>query len=459
MRDNASAGTVIGSVTATDADDDTLTYSLEGTGAASFDIGSSSGQIVTRAGVTLTIGATHPVTVVATDRERGKSHRCGDHHGHVQGAFGCATRGAVADASNSGLVADCEALLRARDQLQDGGARLNWFQGTPIDQWQGIKLSGTRMRVTEVDLNRMGLSGTVPAELGDVRRLTKLNLRSNSLTGEIPASLGNLRYLEVLNLHSNMLNGEIPNLSGTVLQELYLTNNVRWNRDADDERISRVQGTGLSGGVPAWLNTMTDLRELWLWGNNLEGTMPDLSGMRSLDKLKLSGNTGLTGFSGAKLPSGLRWLVASETDVGATAPDLSGLTSMTTLWLNKTGLSGAIPVDSIPTSITSLNLKDNSLSGAIPDMSGLDNLVLLRLHRNQLSGEIPSTLGDMDSIERIWAYDNELTGIARGFANAADTLTHLYLNGNNFAVGTCLPGDLADVSNNDFAAAGLAACQ
>ena len=133
------------------------------------------------------------------------------------------------------------------------------------------------------------------------------------------------------------------------------------------------------------------------------------------------------------MPSGLRWLIAGETDVGATAPDLSGMTSMTTLWLNKTGLSGAIPVASIPTSVTSLNLKDNSLSGAIPDMSGLDNLVLLRLHRNQLSGEIPGTLGDMDSIERIWAYDNELTGIAAGFANAADTLTHLYLDGNPFA--------------------------
>ena len=457
VRDNASAGTVIGSVTATDADDDTLTYSLEGTGAASFDIGSSSGQIVTRAGVTLTAGATHPVTVVATDGNAGRA-TVAVTITVVQGAFGCATRGAVTDASNTGLVADCEALLKARDQLQDGGARLNWFEGTPIDRWQGITLGGTPMRVTEVDLNRMGLSGTIPAELGDVRRLTKLNLRSNSLTGVVPASLGNLRYLEVLNLHSNMLNGEIPDLRRTVLQELYLTNNVRWNRDEDGERISRVQGTGLSGGVPAWLNTMTDLRELWLWGNNLEGTMPDLSRMRSLDKLKLSGNTGLTGFSGAKLPSGLRWLVASETDVGAAAPDLSGMTSMTTLWLNKTGLSGAIPVASIPTSVSNLNLKDNSLR-TIPDMSDLDNLRYLYLHRNDLGGEIPGTLGDMASIERIWLHQNELTGIADGFRNASDTLTHLFLDGNSFDPGTCLPGDLADVLNNDFAAAGLAACQ
>ena len=455
------AGTAIGGpVSATDADaGDLLIYGLEGQDAASFSIAVLSGQIRTRAALDASTKSTYSVTVRATDTsDVSATIAVTINVTALPTTLGCATRGAVADASNSGLVADCEALLKARDKLQDGGARLNWFQGTPIDQWQGIKLSGTRMRVTEVDLNRMGLSGTVPAELGDVRRLTKLNLRSNSLTGEIPASLGNLRYLEVLNLHSNMLNGEIPDLSGTVLQELYLTNNVRWNRDADGERISRVQGTGLSGGVPAWLNTMTDLRELWLWGNNLEGTMPDLSRMRSLDKLKLSGNTGLTGFSGAKLPSGLRWLVASETDVGATAPDLSGMTSMTTLWLNKTGLSGAIPVASIPTSVSNLNLKDNSLR-TIPDMSGLDNLRYLYLHRNDLRGVIPGTLGDMESIERIWLHENELTGIADGFRNASDTLTHLYLNGNNFDAGTCLPGDLEDVLNNDFAAAGLAACQ
>ena len=460
VRGGTPSGTNIGGpVSATDADTgDTLTYSLEGTDASSFSIAATNGQIRTQAALDASTKSRYSVTVRATDRSGG-SATIAVTIDVTPRTLGCATRGAVADASNTGLVADCEALLKARDQLQDGGARLNWFEGTPIDRWQGITLGGTRMRVTEVDLNRMGLSGTIPAELGDVRRLTKLNLRSNSLTGVVPASLGNLRYLEVLNLHSNMLNGEIPDLSRTVLQELYLTNNVRWNRDEDGERISRVQGTGLSGGVPAWLNTMTDLRELWLWGNNLEGTMPDLSRMRSLDKLKLSGNTGLTGFSGAKLPSGLRWLVASETDVGAAAPDLSGMTSMTTLWLNKTGLSGAIPVASIPTSVSNLNLKDNSLR-TIPDMSDLDNLRYLYLHRNDLGGEIPGTLGDMASIERIWLHENELTGIADGFRNASDTLTHLYLNGNSFDPGTCLPGDLkTSVANNDFDAAGLAACQ
>ena len=66
---NASAGTSIGSpVTATDADQGaTLTYSLEGADSASFNINDRTGQILTLAGVTLTVGTTYDVTVVASD--------------------------------------------------------------------------------------------------------------------------------------------------------------------------------------------------------------------------------------------------------------------------------------------------------------------------------------------------------------------------------------------------------
>ena len=66
---SAPAGTSIGRpVTATDADQGaTLTYSLEGTNAASFSINGSTGQLLTRAGVTLPAGS-YPVTVVARDQ-------------------------------------------------------------------------------------------------------------------------------------------------------------------------------------------------------------------------------------------------------------------------------------------------------------------------------------------------------------------------------------------------------
>ena len=51
LPENSAADTVVGTVTATDDDDDTLTYSLEGTDAGSFDIDSATGQIKTKANV------------------------------------------------------------------------------------------------------------------------------------------------------------------------------------------------------------------------------------------------------------------------------------------------------------------------------------------------------------------------------------------------------------------------
>ncbi len=71
VAENAAAGTNVGAVipAATDADGDTLTYSMGGTDAASFAFDTSTRQITTRAGVTYDHEATssHTVTVTASD--------------------------------------------------------------------------------------------------------------------------------------------------------------------------------------------------------------------------------------------------------------------------------------------------------------------------------------------------------------------------------------------------------
>ena len=426
--ENMDADTDVGDpVMAMDEDSgDTVTYALSGS--MYFKIDENSGQISTTMMLDHEAMSTHTVTVTATD-SAGDSASIDVTINVTNAHTGCDTAG------NMGLVNDCEALLDSKDAL---GGSLNWADDTAMSDWDGVTMSDGR--VTAVNLRDQGLDGTIPAALGRLSALTSLNLRSNAdLSGEIPGALNYLANLTVLNLHSNSHTGEIPDLSGTMLNMLILPSNE------------------LTGSVPAWLNTMTDMTELWLWGNQLTGALPDLSGMTSLEILKLNGNM-VSGFDAAMLPGGLRWLVAGETDMGSTAPDLSSLMSLTTLWMNENGLTGAVPVSNIPASVTSLNLKGNMLSGTIPDMSSLTNLEYLRLHRNELSGDIPGTLGDLDSIARIWLYENDLTGISAGLANAADTLTHLYLNGNSFAEGTCLRGGLDMVANNDFEDAGLAAC-
>ena len=306
--EDSPVGTDVGGpVSATDPDQgDTLSYTLGGTDAASFTIVAANGQIRTASVLDYETKNSYSVTVTATDSgSLTDTIAVTINVTEVVEDYGCAARGAVSDTSNTGLVSDCEAMLRARNTLE-GTARLSWSEFIPIARWEGVTVSGGR--VTKIDLKARGLNGTLPPDLGDVSMLTELNLRSNDLTGSIPASLNRLSNLTVLNLHSNLLTGEIPDLSGTMLRELYLNKNRR--KLAEDSYVG-----GLTGGVPEWLNTMTDMKELWLWGNELTGTLPDLSSMTSLERLKLNGNM-VSGFDAAKLPSGLRWLIAGRDRYG-----------------------------------------------------------------------------------------------------------------------------------------------
>ena len=72
---------------------------------------------------------------------------------------------AVPDPSaNSGLIADCEALLDAKATLDPGNV-LDWNVNTPITDWEGISVS--HGRVTGLTANGKGLAGSIPSELGD----------------------------------------------------------------------------------------------------------------------------------------------------------------------------------------------------------------------------------------------------------------------------------------------------
>ena len=353
MAENEPAGTNVGSpVVATDPDQgDTLTYTLSGADAASFDIVSTSGQIRTRVPLDYEVKRSYSVTVTATDRSLAADSIEVTISVIQVAVYDCSGGGAVADAaSNRGLVSDCEALLSARNTLE-GRARLDWSESTPIEQWEGVSISGTPMRVTRLNLMDRGLSGTIPDALGNLSMLTHLNLRTNpGLSGEIPDALGNLRNLRLLNLHSNSHTGAVPDLRRiTGLEELYLANNADYVTNDDGKKV-KIEGTGLTGQIPTWLNGMTNMEELWLWGNSLTGTVPNLSGMTSLDKLKLANNN-LTGGvpQASTLPPNMTWLIIDRNPFGGTIPNLSSLSRLRLLWLHSNELTGSVPDgDNVP---------------------------------------------------------------------------------------------------------------
>ena len=182
----------------------------------------------------------------------------------------CSTGTAVTDpANNSGLVADCEVLLEARDTLQ-GSASLNWSVDIHIQEWSGITVRGSPPRVRAIELGGMGLNGRIPPALGSLDKLVYLTLTSNPLTGGIPTEIGNLTNLKYLQVHGTQLSGPIPPALG---------------RLSNLDTLS-ITGSQLGGQIPAELSNLSRLRRLGLDNNQLRGPIPpelgDLSNLRYL---------------------------------------------------------------------------------------------------------------------------------------------------------------------------------
>ena len=196
------------------------------------------------------------------------------------------------------------------------------------------------------------------------------------------------RRVTSVNLRRNQLSGTIPDLSA-------LTSLQRL----------RLDNNQLSGTIPATLGNLTSLQELYLYLNQLRGPIPDLSALTSLQRLRLDNN-----------------------QLSGTIPDLSALTSLQRLFLHKNQLSGTIPDLSALTSLQELYLYTNQLRGPIPDLSSLTSLTHLNLDDTQL--------GLATNGQRI---ATPLDGLAAKLPAA--TLAHLSLDKNQ------LRGPIPDLSS------------
>ncbi len=87
---------------------------------------------------------------------------------------------------------DREALLGLHDAMDGSNwADSNWGNGTDIRSWRGVTVDSD-VRVTELRLGSIGLSGRIPTVLADLDRLKVLVLEGNGLVGEVPESVMDL---------------------------------------------------------------------------------------------------------------------------------------------------------------------------------------------------------------------------------------------------------------------------
>ena len=320
--------------------------------------------------------------------------------------------GLAADAAAQGNAASNRAALEALYDATGGPGwtdSTNWKTSAPTGAWFGVSTDAAG-RVTSLELPGNGLTGPIPAALGDLVLLQTLSLGSrwdstsqqwveNALTGSIPPALGRLANLESLDLGENDLTGPIPAELGNLvnLERLDLSYNE------------------FTGPVPAWLGSMTGLRVLNLGWSDLTGPIPsELGRLVNLEWLSLSEND-LTGPIPAELGSlvNLRFLELRDNALTGPVPaSLGNLTGLRTLDLSWNDLTGPIPSElGRLVNLEWLGFGANYLTGPIPDdLGSLVNLGVLDLNWNDLTGPIPAGLGTLVNLESLGLTHNALTG-------------------------------------------------
>ncbi|XP_074309242.1 leucine-rich repeat receptor protein kinase HPCA1-like isoform X4 [Silene latifolia] len=189
---------------------------------------------------------------------------------------------------------------------------------------------GQLAKLTILILIGCGFSGTIPDSIGSLQQLTDLSLNSNKFSGQVPASIGKLKELYWLDLSDNKLSGSIPvsdgtnpgldllvnakhfhfginQLSGTIPDRLFSSDMTLIHLLFDNNNFTgmipstlglvqtlqavRLDRNKLGGHIPSNLKDLTDVNELVLSNNDFSGPVPDLTGMNNLNYVDMSNNS------------------------------------------------------------------------------------------------------------------------------------------------------------------------
>jgi len=289
--------------------------------------------------------------------------------------------------------------------------RRNWNTPSSIGTWYGVTTNSAGF-VTELELDDNGLSGSLPAQLGNLAQLKRLVLDGNEISGRIPPELGNLSNLTMLNLRGNNLEGSIPSELGALamLDTLDLFN------------------SGLSGSIPPALGNLVSVQRFTVGWNDLTGAIP-----AELGRLD---NATYMNFSRNEL-------------TGTIPPELGDLDSIELLSVSRNNLTGTIPTElGQLATLERLYLYDNQLTGELPPVLGqLSQLDLLWIHQNRLTGPIPDEFANLTAMDHLRAYENGLSGPIPPFLGGFP-LRILYLHENAFSGG--IPAEIGEISTLQY---------
>ena len=309
---------------------------------------------------------------------------------------------------------------------------------------------GTFPNLTYLYLHLNSLSGKIPPSLGNLTKLQALRVDENYLQGSLPLGLMDLPSLQTFSAYQNLLQGEIPpgffNMSS--LQFLALTNNAFHGVLPPDAgaRMSNLRGlylggNNLTGPIPAALAKASNLTWLSLANNSFTGQVPPEIGMLCPQWLYMSGNhltasdeQGWEFLDHLTNCSNLQGLALDNNKLGGELPSSIGRLSreIQAIYLGNNRISGPIPpgIGNL-VGLQLLDLESNLFNSTIPEGIGnIKNLIELGMQGNRLTGPIPSSIGNLTQLLQLDLSSNTLNGSIPHTLGNLNRLTSLNLSGN-----------------------------
>ncbi|PRQ59416.1 putative protein kinase RLK-Pelle-LRR-XII-1 family [Rosa chinensis] len=272
-------------------------------------------------------------------------------------------------------------------------------------------------------------SGQIPASLSNASQLQKLDFGENNFVGQLPVSFGNFPNLQRLRITKNNLGTNSSNDLGFITS---LTN-------CSDLLQLSLSKNNFGGVLPnSVANLSTQLTQLYLAGNQIEGMIPEtLENLSNLIVLSLQENlfTGTIPASLGKLQK-LQILYLHSNRLSSRFPSFLGnLTQLFQLTMFENELEGSIPPNiGNCKNLQVMDISHNKLSGDIPSqVIGLSSFsLLLNLSQNSLTGILPAEVGKLKNINILDISYNNLTGGIPEIIGGCLSLEFLHLQGNHF---------------------------
>ncbi|KAJ0495333.1 putative leucine-rich repeat-containing, plant-type, leucine-rich repeat domain superfamily [Helianthus annuus] len=282
--------------------------------------------------------------------------------------------------------------------------------------------------LTLLDLSSCGLNGSLPKSLGNLRYLEGLYLSNNKLSGTLPSSLFTLPSLRRIWLDNNMFQGNLPLQLFPLksLKLLYLGNNQLTGQiDVQTfQRLTNLTYLDLSYNyfrgdweLDALLSSLTNLQRLSLSHSGISVTTTNANHYvnHSLYILSLASCSLKVFPVSIRSMTNLYQLDLSNNDIQGHIPDWIGeigKNQLSILDLSNNSITGTIPnVFGDWSWLEGFILNRNQLKGKVPtSLYKCQKLRVIDLGNNQLSDTFPSWLGDLPALQVLILRSNNFHG-------------------------------------------------